>query len=120
MQGLARLEQAEPDEAVARPPSRWGARQRLVLVGLVVFLVGVALGGYFHWTRPKVPDIDDFTVSQTWALWQDLRQGPDRLLPYEEARYEKTQAHRRWMALAGVLAAAGVLTMAGSVLVPRH
>jgi hypothetical protein len=120
LQGLARLERAEPGQAPPRTPSRWGVRQRLVLVGLVTLLVAVGLGAAFHWNRPRTRSVDEITLSQTWHLWQNLRQGPDLHFPYEEDRYKAFESYRRWMGVAVVLAAIGIATMAGSLLVPRR
>jgi hypothetical protein len=122
MQVVTALEEAPPEPIPERGfAAPWDTRRARVFLGLAVCVGGLALGGYFHATRPKLTGIESLTPLQTWRLWQELRAGPDHR-PSPEARYlvEAIRANRRWIGIALTMAALGLALAISSLLLRRR
>jgi hypothetical protein len=141
MRGLVQLERAptqpptgEPSSAQGRPPSSggkpvrakagagtstsaWGARQRLLLVGALLTVVGCILTAVLYIWRPRLADVESLAPHNTWRLWQDLRYGVEYRPPWEELYFANVEANNRWMIVTSAVAVVGVLTIASSLLV---
>jgi hypothetical protein len=103
----------------ARPASEWGPRQRVLVVGAVITVLGLGMAGYFYLFRPRIPAAERMAPIDTWGLWHDLSQGLDQRPVWELQYLEGRAYYRRWMAVAGVVIAAGLLVTGGSLLIPR-
>lgn len=144
MRELAQLERAGPRSTVARSTatpqsgqasdvtrtsrrsairgstSAWGTRHRLVLIGGVVFVLGLSLAAVFYMLRPQWIDLERFAPIGTWRLWHDLRQGIDQRPDWEEQYTSSVASYHRWMVVASVIVGIGVLLMAAPLLVPKR
>lgn len=115
---LATLKRAEPGPAATKPPATWGARQRLILVGAMITAASLGVGIRLYLGRPTIP-VEKLSPAQAWALWLDLREDVGQRRQREEQYLELLKQYHGWMGLVGFVAAVGVLTMAGSLLVPK-
>lgn len=144
MRGLAELERATPEPATGRSsstehpsgaaqgmpaPSRaaarsstsvWGTRQRLLLIGALLSLLGLGMAGWFHFARPRVVPTEAMAPIDTWRMWQDLRHGIDQHPDWEEFYLESLATYRRWMIVASFVIGVGVVVMASSLLAPSR
>jgi hypothetical protein len=144
MRGLAQLERATPESAIGRSssaeqPARasqgtptpakaaarrsasvWGTRQRLLLIGALLTLLGLGMAGYFHLVRVRLVDTESMAPIQSWRLWHDLRYSIDQRPPWEEFYLASRAAYRRWMMVPAVFTGVGVVVMASSLLVPSR
>ena len=144
MRGFAQLERATPESAMGRSsaadqPARasqgapapakaaarrsasvWGTRQRLLLIGALVTVLGLGMAGYFHLVRVQLIDTESMAPIHSWRLWHELRHSVDQRPPWEEFYLESRAAYRRWMMVAAVVAGVGVVVMASSLLAPSR
>lgn len=122
--GLKRSQSGEKGRtrgsAAKTPTSSWGGRQRVLLVGTVITIVGLALAIFFHVTRPRLAPIESLAPYTTWQLWHDLRTGVDRRPQWEEYYLEGVAIRQRWVVVASTIGGIGVLIMACSMLVPSR
>ncbi len=143
MRGLAQLEPATgksagPQSASGRqvppPPaavlrarskvarrlaSNWGPRQRGLLMGIVITVVGLSMVGYWSYFRPLPIDAQQMRPIQSWGLWRDLNHGIDQRSAWEETYLELLANYRRWMIVSVTVTGVGVLVMAGALLAPK-
>jgi len=120
MRALRLLERVTPKPDAARPTrSAWGARQGLLLLGVLVILAALGLMALLHSSRPRLHDVEDLPPIRTWLLWQELRQGLQERPVGEKEFLERVTRYRRWIGVLWVVAGAGVLIMAGSRFVPQ-
>lgn len=144
MRGLAQLERAGPKPAVGRstatpqtgqasdvPPaagrstirgstSVWGTRQRLVLVGGFITVLGLGSAIVLYAGRPRLLDLERYPPIGTWQLWHDLRQGIEQRPAWEEQYTRSVAGYHRWMVVASAIAGIGVLLMASPLLVRKR
>lgn len=118
LQGLKALKRAAPETA-APQKSTWGLRQQLLLVGAVITAIALLLAGYLHWSRPRMLDIDSVSPLHAWHIWQSLRLGLREGAREFRVFDAMVANYWRWMSVVGVIGALGLLTMAGSLLVPQ-
>ncbi len=118
LQGLRALKRAAPDAAAPRK-STWGLRQQLLLVGAVITVIALVPAGYLYLYRPQMLDIDTVSPWHAWRIWLDLRQGLREGMREMAQFNAMVTAYWRWMAVLGVFATLGLLTMATSLLVPQ-
>lgn len=82
---LKTLEPAPVDRRPEAPASRWGARQGLLLSGVLVVAVAVGLAVVLYQHRPVHPElrynsaevrqrVGQLSPLQSWRAWQTLRQ----------------------------------------------
>ncbi len=125
---MSSLKPAEPEpQSTQQPPGRWGARQRLVVVGALIVVPALALIAYLLMTRPRLEAVpthvplDRLTLGQTWQIWQDLRSGIQRRPTVAERYYrDQLKLNRQWLGVAAVLCLVGLVVMASSLFVPRR
>jgi len=127
---IARLEPAATVAEVV-PRHAWALRERLLFLGAVTFLMGLAMAGAIGWTWPPVPSpatpdrirsqIDSLTVVQTLHVWADLLRGLEGRPRREERFYQEEAAWaRRWLYVAGAIVLAGLATMGSALLANGH
>ncbi len=102
--------------------STWGRRESRIFLGALITATGLGLFAFTQMTRPRLSDIASLTPIQTWVLWQDLRNGPDRHLGQQDVQYGERCARNRVATIATLgLAASGiVLTVAASLMRKRR
>jgi len=144
MRGLAQLERASPKatagrstatpqtgqasgvhpasgrSTIRRSTSVWGPRQRLVLIGGVVIVLGLGLAAAFYALRPQWIDMERLEPIGTWRLWHDLRQGIEQRPDWEEQYTRSVASYHRWMIVASVVVGIGVLLVAGPLIIPKR
>jgi len=87
--GITALERVEEEPEPRAPPEQWGKRQRLLLLGTVVFAFAVAGGIWLLMHQPKSPfdaidpeqirqSAQTLRVWQSWEAWQSMKVGLDR------------------------------------------
>lgn len=118
MQAITELQRTEAAQETRRSPS-WGAPQRLILGGALVSAIGLAALAVLFWTRPKPPPVTELPPYESWIVWKQFRRGPSVPLEREQGFDETREIHRRWMAVAGVVVAIGLLTMFSAAMIPR-
>ncbi len=120
MREIALLEQDRSEPVAPPPPRRWGIRQRLLLAGAALVLMGGFLGAASYFLRPVLAPVADYPPWMALDLWVVLQSGVDRPAHPAELGYEEAlHIHRQWMGVAAALAVLGLLTMASSRLVGR-
>ncbi|MBN1853433.1 MAG: hypothetical protein JW829_11940 [Pirellulales bacterium] len=123
---MREIKQLEPcdqqsSDGSLNPKATWGRREGQMLLGILMVVIGLGLSAYFYQTRPKLLDISSFSPMDTWILWLDLRNGPDRhLSPYDQEYMERRGINRvaMWSALA--LASIGLLVLIHGSLMRRR
>ena len=121
MRKLSTLKRAKRPEKGRPTTSTWGARQAVLLIGIIITLGGSAFAARVYYRRPTIPAIQDLTPYQSWFVWQgELRPGLRQPPPWEQTYLEAMKRFRRWMGLAGTIVGLGVVTMISSLLIPRR
>ncbi len=123
---MSSLRRAEQERPIA-PASRWGLRQRLMLIGALIALPALVAAAYLFSNLPAqeqvVPTyapLDSLTIGETWQIWQDLRSGVERRpYPVEEYYAKWAQRTRQWIGVALVFFGVGMVVMIGSLFVPK-
>lgn len=122
MLGLAKLEElVEQESDSVASKGAWGIRQRLPLLGGIVFLAGMA-GVIALWaTWPKAPDMLRLSPFQAMGMWDELQQGISAEPSPPESRYlVASRSHLEWLVAAGTVAIIGALIIGSAFLVkPR-
>lgn len=122
MRKLNTLKRGRPAQEQRPSASAWGARQAVLLLGVIVTLAGAAWAAYLVYNRPRIVPIGELTPVQSWALvWtQELRPGVAKAPPWEESYLEHLKWYHRWLGAAGAIAGVGLITMASSLLIPKR
>lgn len=121
---LRELSALEPVDA-QRPRPRlmavWGRHQALLAVGAIVTVSALLGAAYLQNNKPRLLDIERLSPPQTWALWQELRRGPDRRLsPGQQQFLQRLQDNRFRLRLMFVLAGIGTVVMLAALCVPKQ
>jgi hypothetical protein len=74
----------EPTKRVRRRIAFWDRRHSRVFLGALIVLAALGIWSTLEWRRPRPVDLGRLPPVQVWALWQNLRQGPDRNLTAAE------------------------------------
>ena len=122
MLGLAELEELVERESDSAASQRaWGIREVLLLLGGIVFLVGMAALIALWTTWPKAPDMLRLSPFQAMGMWDEFQQGISAEPSPPEKRYlAASRSHRQWLVLAGTVAIVGALIIGSAFLVkPR-
>jgi hypothetical protein len=116
---MARLERAEEPPSESRPSAHWGARQSIVLLGIVILVGALVPGILLLRGRPVRPMLDvdpdairresqELAPIQAWRVWRSLRAGGlDRRRLITDVKYNEAIL-RWWSAMAVVLVVAGI------------
>lgn len=120
LRALADLELApSPAANGKRRKLAWSSRQGWILLGAIITAVAVGLLAFLELTRPRVPVMEALRPLEVWAVWQDVRRGPDRNLGPAERRYLELLGIRRvWRNALLAAGAGGVLMMAVAYAIP--
>jgi hypothetical protein len=117
---LSNLELA-PSKTTGRKSRKrpWTKRQGWILLGAILAAAAIALLGFLDLTRPRLADLESLSLFQVWAIWQDLRRGPDRNFSPDELRFLESLGIRRfWKTALTGTAAAGIILMALAYAIP--
>jgi hypothetical protein len=118
---MASLELAAPAARPSSAKTRWGARQRLILLGVVILAGAVALAGWSLYKRPLAAadlidpatirqNVQKFTLWQTWEAWERFKSGLD---PRKSQRYnDALQQFYIALGASAILAAMGIALVA--------
>jgi hypothetical protein len=129
---LLEMNALEPMEEAAPPPEpvvRWGARGRLILIGLGVLLLTAPAAVYIMSTWPQPPtrtmigrQIDNLSPRGVRQLWRDLRrEGLDPDVPPESpALAARVLWYRLWLVAVLLLLAVGIGLVVVPTLIPRR
>jgi hypothetical protein len=129
--GLKKLQQVAQE---SRPATtvKWAARQRVLLVGILICLIGLGIAGYFATGCPVPPPhqqrieyipeyVEAMTLMETVQLWGRLERGlPDGSGLEGQAYQKMRQDYLRRTAVALVVAGAGLLVMFISLFIPKQ
>jgi hypothetical protein len=101
--------------------STWGRRESRFFLGIILTFTGLGLFVYTQMTRPKLADMESLSPIQTWVLWQDLRNGPDRTLsPFDQRHMKQLAANRLATVAALSLTSVGILAMVAASLMRKQ
>jgi hypothetical protein len=126
---MTALEPASVDLAPESAPEVWGSGDRLRLIGAMLVLAALIGGLWLYFARPisRFNLIDPEQIrqnaqklpaSQTWALWQQMKQGLDRRT--DEQYAEAVLRFRLWQAvIAGATLVGVALIAAGAAMAKR-
>ncbi len=118
---LATLESAEPERRRRRLVAVWGRHQAQLAVGVVITAAALAGAAALQINMPRLLDVDQLSPIQTWGLWQQLRQGPDRRLSPEQQQYvQRLRDNRFRLQIMFVLAGIGTAVMLAALFVPKQ
>ncbi len=120
---LTRLKPAEPPAAAAAPRrarSAWGPRQRVMLVGLAIMVVGALWVGWELLSRPRRLEITAYPPKAVVICWALLKQGVARRTPLEILFTERLNDNNRWLIVAGTMTGLGLLTVGLSPLISNR
>ena len=111
--------QEEPTVQISEKP-RWDIPKMISLVGIFVFLAGIAVAGVFWWTWPRPLPVRQMTPAQTWDLWQRFQeQGLPRRYIRNDPFVQEMQARRLWMVFAGILCFLGIALILSARWIPQ-
>lgn len=128
--GLRKL-QPIAQESRPVPTVKWAGRQRVLLVGILICIVGLGIAGYFATDRPEPPQhqrniklipryVESLSLMQTIQLWSTLERGLPDGLGLEDQNYQKKrQAYLRRTAVALFISGVGLLVMIVSLFIPK-
>lgn len=130
MLGIKALELAEPESDWPISKSEWGARQRVILVGLVLVLASVAVLAFFHRGEPEPPakiletdllerHTESLSLIQTMQLWDYLRQGFSTKREVDIYYERLLAAYHRRMGITLVFLGLGILTLLGGFFIRK-
>lgn len=94
----------------------WGARQRVLFVGILISAAGLAVATWFYATRPRKPNTAALPPLLTLMLWESLKTGVGTPpTPAEQERITALQWHYRWSVFGLAVAVIGAGVLAGSL-----
>jgi hypothetical protein len=118
--GITALERVEEEPEPQASPGQWGRRQRLLLLGTVVFAFAVAWGIWLLMHPPKSPFAIDpeqirqsaqtLRVWQSWEAWQSMKTGLDRRTDQQYAA--AVTRFRIWLGVVVTLTLTGMALIA--------
>ncbi|NLY01941.1 MAG: hypothetical protein GXY83_38135 [Rhodopirellula sp.] len=112
MQAVRQLEIARTISNRGSAPG-WGWRQAIMLLGALILVSALGLALYLHCVRPRLADPHVLSPGQTWAVWQELRNGPDRnLTPWDKRFIDAVADNRHWKLVWLTIAACGAVVLA--------
>jgi hypothetical protein len=124
MSALKRVTDLAP--ATAPRKSRWGIRQQLALLGMIIAVPCLLLALLAFLSRPPQRAVlaympmESLTYVQAWQTWQDLRGGIQRRANEAETWYANaSKFNRRWTGVFLAIGAVGILLMASSMFVRK-
>lgn len=101
--------------------STWGRRESRLFIGVVLVFIGLGLFVYVQMERPRLPDINSLSPIQTWLLWQELRQGPDRHLSQIDQQFMEQCTYNHIASVAALsLASVGILVLVTASLLRKR
>jgi len=113
-------EVSEPTEQIRRT---WEWRERLRLLGIILFIVSILGLGLLLWFRPRNDPFAPEEIQRaaralapadTWENWERMKQGLDRRIDkHYAAAMEK---FRIWSAVSGVVGLSGLALIAAGLL----
>ncbi|HEY4312759.1 MAG TPA: hypothetical protein VGN12_25135 [Pirellulales bacterium] len=138
LRGLEKLERATPEESDSG--GEWGTRQGLLFLGTTITTLALAASAFIWLARPIFPqeyhdaiidaagstvDLDQMSLSQTFAVWKELQQPPEvpNIPEYRDliTNFEAARAiFQRRLTIALGAAACGVAVLGVSLLVPKR
>jgi|GEM_PF-2934185 len=91
----------------------WGRREAMLLLGGIIFLVGLLLAAWCWASKPKYLPVASMNPIETWLLWQELRLGVLRD-PSKTAKAfaDATRLNRAATVAALAITAAGAIMLA--------
>ena len=134
MRGLAKLDKVEVEED--QPAQAWGARQRGIIIGAVLLVIGLAIGltGTFL-PKPTVrevlrhpsdgvidPLLERDTPDAVYVAWVYIQSAGLNAAPPDsiEKLYDRPRRNQTWWAISGYsIAAIGLIMVAMAVLLPK-
>jgi len=121
--GITALERVEEEPEPQASPGQWGKRQRLLLLGTVVFALAVAGWIWLLMHQPKSPFSVDpeqirqsaqtLRVWQSWEAWQWMKTGLDRRTDQQYAA--AVARFHIWLGVVVALTLTGVALIAGGM-----
>ncbi len=116
---LRELEPVQPEATATSPRKRWEIRQMISLIGILVVLVGVAMGYTFWSTTPRPRPVETMHPAELWNLWQFYqRAGLPRRYVRNDPFVQEMQARRLWLIFAGVIICCGAAVIVLSRFLP--
>jgi hypothetical protein len=82
---------ASQAKQIRRKIAFWDRRHSRVFLGALIVLGAFGAWTTLEWLRPRPVDVDRLAPVQVWAIWQTLRQGPDRNLTAAERYFVDQQ-----------------------------
>lgn len=108
--------QAKP---IRRKSAFWDRRHARVFLGGLVLLGALGAWATLEWLRPRPIDLTRLPPVQVWAVWQNLRQGPERnLTPAERYYVDQQGLFRTSQMIVLTCGAGGLLWMAFGYVLP--
>jgi hypothetical protein len=119
---LTRLKPAGPPAPATprRARSAWGPRQRVMLIGLAIMAAGASGAGWELLNRPPWFEVSSCRPRDAVIYWNSLKQGVDRRMHFEINYTDRVNDSNRWLAVAGVVTALGLLTVGFSPLISKR
>jgi hypothetical protein len=120
IRGLEHLQRATPEQV----ESKWGARQGVLFVGLLLMALGFGAGIFFQLRRPKLDDyatiraeVDAWPVEQQRMYWEYVEKFGIRLSTPEDFQIvEDDKRFGTWSLASFLMAGVGLALAAGSLL----
>jgi len=119
---MAALERDETESDIPATRNPWGARQRLILLGIVIGLLAGVPAICLFFTQPTLPkrdldpqrlrrQVEALNAVQSWQLYRNLRQqGPQwEPLPQEAAHAKALLQHRIYAGTLALIACVGIV-----------
>jgi hypothetical protein len=121
------LELAPPERAAAPARSSWGLRQQLFLMGGLLIVITAVAAIWLYRTRPIAPsDVMNpeyireiakrFPPTQTWAVWESMKQG---IRPPDPRYAAALTRYHAWLGVTGILALLGIAMVASGAMTGR-
>lgn len=118
MQGIRRLPQmGETPESSRNGPSYGGIATGLAILALAILGAGGTVMYRAQSYRPVFVGMEHMSPTETWFMWQELKEGV-QLLEYAESPYQKARKlYRQYMAIGWAIIIVGGLFLASAGLI---